>query len=108
MVKNLKPKKQLLYSDPMIKKNSVEELTFSYVFDCLQADTSTGRFLGFTLSPSYAEMYKSKPDELFSLRHYFGVEVLKAIVVYVVYQQTESVVKWTVKEEMEAYLNLYR
>lgn len=108
MVKDGKPKRQLRQLEKTIKENSVKELTFSYLFDCLHADHSKDRFLGFTLSSAYVELYKSKPDELSGLRHYFDIKVLKAIVVYVVYQQTESVIKWTAKDEMEAYLDFYR
>ncbi len=96
-----------LSQDKMIKEDSLEELTFSYVFDCLQQRDEKWFFLGFTLSPAYAEFHKSKPGELSSLQHYFDVEVLKAILVFIVYQQTEPVIKWTVKAEMEAYLNQY-
>ncbi len=91
----------------MTSENSVEELTFSYVFDCLHESADGRRFLGFTLSPEYSEVIRSKADGLAKLRNCFDAEVLKAIPVYRVPRQKEPVIKWTDEAEMQSYLKLH-
>ena len=104
MVQVSQPTKRKRKSGIVKKKNSDQELTFSYAFDCLQESIAAQQFLGFTLSAEYAPVHKSRSEELSKLQAYFRLEVLQAVVVWSVSGQSEKVIKWTDREAMEAYL----
>lgn len=89
------------------KEDSSRELTFSYAFDCLTESTARDGFLGFTLSLEYVPVHKSRSDELSFLQNYFPLEVLQAVIVWCVEQQSERVIRWTDREEMQDYLRLH-
>jgi|GEM_PF-5604810 len=88
----------------MNEGDSVNEITFSLVFDCLNQFTSQNNFLGFTLNPEYVAVHKSKSNELSQLQNYFSDDILKAILVYRVDDQIEPVIKWSDRNKMEEYL----
>ena len=93
MVEDSKPAKRKQKPNRMKKENSVDELTFSYLFDCLQEAKSERRFLGFTLSFEYVPVHKSRSEELAKLQYYFPMEVLQAVVVWSVWFSTFIKVK---------------
>lgn len=104
MAKDSQPRKRKLQTDKMKEGDSVKEITFSLVFDCLSQFTAQNNFLGFTLNSEYVAVHKSKSNELSQLQNYFSDDILKAILVYRIDDQIEPVIKWTNREAMERYL----
>lgn len=88
----------------MKKEHSPVELTFLYAFECLKEVAGENQFLGFTLSRDYVPVHKSRSEELSKLRFFYPMEMLDAVAVWSVEQQIEPVIRWTDREEMDAYL----
>ncbi len=108
MAKDSQPAKRKRKEGGIKKGNSVNELSFLYAYECLcESTTAADGFLGFTLNLNYVKEHKSRSEELSKLQNFFPLEVLQAVIVWSVQEQKEQVIKWTDREEMNAYLKLH-